>query len=107
MALASRVLNFSSAWARGPGALSGCSGSSSSVKAVAANSSGKTVAEIRSDFDKYANIDAFEDVKATDLDISKEGSDVVVAFAYEKRVHLFYNISLLIEFAGSSSGRER
>ena len=78
-----------------------------SVKSVATQASGKTVAEIRSDFDKYANIDAFEDVKATDLDISKEGSDVVVAFAYEKRVHLFYNISLLIEFAGSSSGRER
>jgi hypothetical protein len=31
---------------------------------------------------------------------------VVVAFAYEKRIPLAGNVSLLIDFSGSSSGRD-
>ena len=34
----------------------------------------------------------------------RKGNDVVIAFAYEKRIPLFYNVSLLIDFEGSSSG---
>ena len=78
------------------------------VKTVAVNSSGKTVAEIRSSYDKQADIDSTDNViTSADLDISKEGNEVVIAFVYDKRVRLFHNISLLIEFEGSSSGRGR
>ena len=35
------------------------------------------------------------------------GNEVVIAFAYEKRIPLFYNVSLLIDFEGSASSRER
>ena len=38
------------------------------------------------------------------MDYSKEGNAVVIAFSYEKRIPLFYNVSLLIDFHGSSSG---
>jgi hypothetical protein len=41
-------------------------------------------------------------VKPQDLEITKEGNEIVVSFAYEKRIPLFYNISVLIDFAGSS-----
>ncbi len=78
-----------------------------SVKSVAANASGKTVAEIRSAYDKYADVNVIDTITAADLDISKEGNDVVVAFAYDKKIPLFYNVNLLIEFSGSSSGRDR
>ena len=77
-----------------------------SVKSVAANASGKTVAEIRSAYDKYADVNVIDTITAADLDISKEGNDIVIAFGYEKRIPLFYNISLLIDFQGTSSGRE-
>jgi hypothetical protein len=75
------------------------------VKSVAAISSGKTVAEIRTSYDKQADIGYIKSLQSTDLDISKDGNDVVISFAYESRVPLFANISLLIDFQGSSSGR--
>lgn len=73
-----------------------------SVKAVAAGAAGKTVADIRNDFSKQVQAGYFTEVQAADLDISKSGNEVVIAFAYEKRVPLFANISLLIDFNGSS-----
>ena len=75
------------------------------VASTAANSSGKTVPEIRNIFGKYAAGDHIETITAADLDISKEGNEVVIAFGYEKRIPLFLNVSLLIEFQGSSSER--
>ncbi len=76
------------------------------TKSIALESTGKTVPEIRAAFGKYMNVEHVESITATDLDISKEGNTIVIAFAYEKRVPLFANISLLIDFQGSSSGNE-
>ena len=75
------------------------------VTATAAKSSGKTVQEIRRIFDDYANIDQIDTLTGADLDISNESNQVVIAFEYEKRIPLFLNVSLLIEFQGSSSER--
>ena len=76
------------------------------VKATALNSAGKTVPEIRSIYSRYADVDHISTVTAADLDITKEGSTVVISFAYEKRIPLFANVSLLIDFEGSSSERD-
>ncbi len=76
------------------------------VTATAANANGKTVAEIRAMYGKYAEVDHTQTLSPADLDISKEGGEVVIAFSYEKRIPLFANVSLLIEFEGSSSGQE-
>lgn len=75
------------------------------VKSVAATSSGKTVAEIRTAYGKQADVGYIKSLQATDLDISKDGNDIVISFAYESRIPLFANVSLLIDFQGSSSGR--
>ncbi len=75
------------------------------TKAVAADSSGKTVPEIRTAFGKYMEIEHVSTITPADLDISKEGNEIVIGFGYEKRIPLFYNISLMIDFQGSSSGR--
>ena len=63
-----------------------------------------TVAEIRRAFDRHAQIDDISVITGQDLDISKDGGDVVVAFSYPKKIPLFSNISLDIDFAGSSGG---
>jgi hypothetical protein len=76
------------------------------TKAVAISSSGKTVPEIRTTFGKYMEVEHVSTITPADLDISKEGNDIVIGFAYEKRIPLAYNISLLIDFEGSSSGRD-
>jgi ABC-type Na+ efflux pump permease subunit len=62
-----------------------------------------SVAEARKAFDRRADIDSVTAVKSDDLDISKDGSGaVVISFAYERRIALFANVSLLLEFQGSS-----
>ncbi len=62
-----------------------------------------TVADVRNAFDKRAQVDSIEVIKGADLDVSKDGPDIVVAFAYPKKVPLFGNVSILIDFAGSSA----
>lgn len=76
------------------------------VKAVALNSSGKTVPEIRASFAKYMEVEHVSTITPADLDITKEGNTIVIGFSYEKRIPLFYNISLLIDFEGSSAGHD-
>ena len=61
-----------------------------------------TVADVRKAFDSRANIDDITAVRPGDLEITKDGNEVVVAFAYEKKIPLFSNISVVIDFAGSS-----
>jgi hypothetical protein len=62
-----------------------------------------TVADVRRSFDKFAEIDMIE-FKGKDLDVSKDGGKIVAEFAYEKRIPLFWNVSLLIDYKGSTAG---
>jgi len=41
--------------------------------------------------------------RAGDLEVTKEGNDIVVSVAYPKRIPLFGNVSLVIDFAASSN----
>jgi hypothetical protein len=62
-----------------------------------------SVAEIRRNFDKRKSIDNVTAVSGADLDITKEGNDVVIAFSYSKKIPLTGPVSLLIDFEGSSA----
>lgn len=74
-------------------------------KAVVAQvGQGASVADVKRAFARYAEIDHLE-FTADQLDISKEGNQIVISFAYEKRIHLFHNVSLLIDYQGSTSGQ--
>jgi Tfp pilus assembly major pilin PilA len=73
------------------------------VKSITSDPGPKnSVADVRKAFDRHATIDNISSIGAQDLDITKEGGEVVVSFAYEKRVPLFGNVSLLLYFEGSS-----
>lgn len=61
-----------------------------------------TVADVRKAFDKRAQMDSVSVISGADLEVTKEGGELVISFAYPKRIPLFGNVSLLIEFAGSS-----
>ena len=63
-----------------------------------------TVPEIRRAFDKRAQVDDVTVITSGDLEITKEGGEVVIAFNYPKKVPLFGNVSLYFDFAGSSRG---
>ena len=69
---------------------------------VAGGEARGTVVEIRKAFDKRAQVDDISIISGADLEITKEGNDVVVGFSYPKKVPLFGNVSLYFDFAGSS-----
>jgi hypothetical protein len=73
------------------------------IAAVAQTTSKGTVAEVRAAFDRRAQIDDIEVVSGKNLEISKEGNEVVISVAYPKRISLFGNVSVVIEFAASSN----
>ena len=70
--------------------------------AVTARDGGKSVAEIRKAFDRAATVNDITTISGNDLEVTKEGNTIIVSFKYEKKVHLFHNVSLLIEYAGST-----
>ncbi|RYF75494.1 MAG: DUF4845 domain-containing protein [Comamonadaceae bacterium] len=71
-------------------------------KAVNKAKDGATVAEVRSIFERAQAIDDFKSVNARDLDVQKVGDKVVVAYAYEREIHLFGPASLLLRYSGQS-----
>lgn len=74
------------------------------IKSVVQNSSpNATVQELRVAYAKYAEIDHISDVAPSDLDISKEGGQIVISAMYEKKIPLFGPVSLLIDYQASST----
>lgn len=75
-----------------------------SVKSVAAEASPQsTVPELRKAFSSFAQVNDFSSISSEDLVITKDGGEIVIAFSYEKRIELFGNVSLLIDYSGSSN----
>jgi hypothetical protein len=73
------------------------------IEAIAADRSrSSSVSEIRKAFDARANIDDITSVKPADLEVTKDGGDVVITFSYRKEIPLFGNIGLYVDFLGNS-----
>ena len=71
------------------------------VKAKAEAGSGN-VREIRQAFDRNAGINDVTAIAGRDLVITRDGGDTQISFAYEKRIPLAGNVSLLFDFAGTT-----
>lgn len=67
-----------------------------------ANEGGDVPAEMRRRFDAVSAVDDISSIKGSDLEITKVGGQVVVAFKYEKRIPLAGPASLVIDYEGSS-----
>jgi hypothetical protein len=61
-----------------------------------------SVGEVRKAFDARSIVDDITAVKPTDLEVTKEGNDVVISFAYRKEIPLVGNAGIYIDFAASS-----
>lgn len=72
------------------------------LKTVNKASSGSTVVEVRSIFDKASMVDEIHSITGRDLEVTKEGDKVVVSFAYNKEIHLTGPAFLLLKYAGRS-----
>lgn len=73
------------------------------VKAAKKASGGSTVPEVRSLFDRAAEVDNITSMKAKDLEITKDGETIVVKFAYEREIHLAGPAYLTLKYAGQSN----
>ena len=68
---------------------------------------GSTVRELQAAFDRHATIDDITSISSRDLDITKEGDRIVISYAYAKKVPITDNVSLVIDFAGTTRDRQR
>ncbi len=68
----------------------------------AANDGGLPV-EVRRTFENASAIDDFKSVTGKDLEITKNGDKVVVAFAYNKEIHLGGPAYLLLKYSGTTA----
>jgi hypothetical protein len=76
------------------------------IKTIA-NSGAATVAEVRNAYDRQASVDATPSITGADLEVTKEGNQLVISFEYTKKIPIAGNVSILIDYAGSSSGSKR
>ncbi len=67
---------------------------------------GGTVAQVRAAFDRAQAIDDFK-LTGRDIDVTKNGDDVVVGFAYDREIHLGGPAYLLLKYKGSSASGYR
>jgi len=72
------------------------------TKAASKAREGNTVAEVKSIFDKAAQIDDIKSISGKDLEVTKEGDRVVVAFAYTREIHMAGPAYLLLKYNGRS-----
>ena len=72
------------------------------VVAIAQEKSGGTVADVRRAFDARATVDAITTVTGKDLEVTKEGGQLVVTAAYRKEIPLAANLGVYIDFHASS-----
>jgi hypothetical protein len=71
-------------------------------KAVGKAAEGQSVPEVRSIFDKQASIDDIKSISGRDIEVGKEGDKVVVAFSYQREIHLAGPAYLTLKYAGRS-----
>lgn len=72
------------------------------TKAVNKAKEGATVPEIRSTFDRAAQIDDISTISGKDLIVTKEGDKTVVAFAYSREIPLVGPAFLVLKYDGRS-----
>ena len=73
------------------------------AKAASKASEGNTVAEVRAIFDRAAAIDNISSISGKDLEVTKVGDKVVVAFAYQREIHLAGPGYLTLKYSGHSN----
>jgi hypothetical protein len=72
------------------------------VIAIAQEKSSSSVAEIRKTFDARATIDDISTIKGSDLEVTKEGGELVISVAYRKEIPLAANVGVYIDFRAAS-----
>jgi hypothetical protein len=73
------------------------------IEAIAAQNP-QSPGEVRKAFEMRSAIDNMDSIKPTDLEITKQGNALVIAFAYRKEVPLFRGVGLYIDYTARAGG---
>jgi len=68
--------------------------------------SAQNAPDARRAFENRAAIDDINTIRPQDLEISRDGNQLVISFAYRKEVRLFGPVGLYIDYAADSKGRQ-
>ncbi|MFM2275614.1 MAG: hypothetical protein RL211_1486 [Pseudomonadota bacterium] len=71
-------------------------------KAINKASTGSTVAEVRSIFEKARAVDDISSITGKDLEVTKVGEKIVVKFAYQREIPLAGPAYLTLKYDGQS-----
>ncbi|MES2413205.1 MAG: DUF4845 domain-containing protein [Pseudomonadota bacterium] len=72
------------------------------TKAATKAKEGSSVADVRTLFDRAAQVDDIKSISGKDLEVTKEGNSTIVSFAYNKEIHIVGPAYLVIKYAGRS-----
>jgi hypothetical protein len=64
---------------------------------------GFSLYQFRRDFDLKASADYIDSVKGSDIEVSKEGNNLVATASWTRTLHLVGNVSLLLEFEATAT----
>ena len=63
---------------------------------------GFTLFQFRRDFDLKASADYIDSVHGSDIEVSKEGNELVATASWTRTLHMVGNVSLLLEFEATA-----
>ena len=69
------------------------------IQSIAREKPNSSPAEVRRSFEARGNIDGFESIKPSDLDVSKGA----ISFAYRKEIPLFTGVALVIDYTATTA----
>jgi multidrug efflux pump subunit AcrA (membrane-fusion protein) len=69
---------------------------------VAAKADGKTPAEVRASFDRQASTGYIDSISSKDLDVVKDGDELDINVAYQKKIPLIGPTWLLIDYSATT-----
>jgi len=81
------------------------SSAKSAVDSIARDQQLNTPQMVRNAFEARAQVDNITSIRATDLEITKDGNRMGIAFTYRKEVQLFPNVGLYIDYAADTKGQ--
>jgi hypothetical protein len=70
--------------------------------ARAPDSRGATSRDIQSAFNRRKHIDNITSVDGRDIEVDKEGGELILTLPYETRIHMMGNLSACIDFEATS-----
>jgi hypothetical protein len=78
------------------------SSAKSAIQAISRDQQINTPLMVRNAFEARAQVDNITAIKASDLEITKEGNRMAISFAYRKEVPLNDNVGLYIDYTANT-----